>query len=122
VRYDRRDGGPGLFSSSTLGPSDVAAPFLCAGDDVNDQVQQSWDRGFDDGKAGRPAASLSRLTRTDIDELSYLSGYLEGAARARKARHSPDAGPYSNDQIRALTSGIAWWRRLTGQVLTGKTH
>jgi hypothetical protein len=59
---------------------------------MSDQVQQSWDGGFDDGKAGRPAATASRLMRAGIDELSYLSGFLAGAARPRKAAPSPGLG------------------------------
>jgi hypothetical protein len=78
----------------------AAAPILCDDNNMSDQVQQSWDGGFDDAKAGRPAASASRLMRAGIDELSYLSGFLAGVARPRKAASSSGLAGDSERPIR----------------------
>jgi hypothetical protein len=63
-------------------------------DDMIDQ--RSWQQGFGDGKAGRPAAALSALTHAGIDARSYIKGWAEGEAERRVSGWIKDgtAGAY----------------------------
>jgi hypothetical protein len=42
---------------------------------------ESYRVGWEDGRSGESSKSHEELTRTGLDDLSYLSGYIEGEAR-----------------------------------------
>ncbi len=42
---------------------------------------KSYQVGWEDGRSGESSKSHEELIRTGLDDLSYLSGYIEGEAR-----------------------------------------
>ena len=73
---------------------------------MSEQNQPSWQRGFNDGKAGHWFAALPDLQAAGVDERSYMQGWAEGEAERRVSAwiENGTAGSYLASQFRPRSS------------------